>query len=322
MEHSSIEHQLISIPRLTHPCHKSIIHSVRWSPDGAMLASGGKDKVMMIHRVEEAKLSSHILSTNNGHSNDIDQICWNPKDSTQLASASIDRHAKVWDVRRPDSLVADIKLKNENINICWSNDGSTIAVADKSDIVSFIDTRAGYKVMKDQRHQFEVGEISWNKENDLFFITSGEGNIHVLSYPDIQTLLVIDAFASPCICMRFDPTGKYFAVGSHDALSTIWDAENLACIQAIDRLDWPIKTVSFSHDSRYLASGSEDSFIDIADISSGAKIVSIDVSAPTLTLDFHPKEYILAYTLDDREYRDIGTIKLVGFPESRRRSYN
>ena len=91
-----------------------------------------------------------------------------------------------------------------------------------------------------------------------------------------------------------------------------------ACIQAIDRLDWPIKTVSFSYDSRFMASGSEDSFIDIADIHTGQQVAAIDVNDPTLTLDFHPKEYILAYALDGRDYRDIGTIKVVGFPEERR----
>lgn len=321
MEHYSIDQQLKRYSRLTLSCHKLNIHSVRWNREGNLLASGGKDKTLHLHRVVESELIFEQRYSNNGHTNDIDQLCWNPDSSNQLATASIDRHVKIWDVRYTDP-IASIKLKNENMTVCWSNNGSSIAVADKSDVVSCIDVKAGYKVIKDQKFQFEVNEIAWNKENDLFFVTSGDGKIHVLSYPDLQTLLVIDAFASPCVCIRFDATGKYFAVGSNDAIASIWDTENLACIQAIGRPEWPIKTVSFSYDSRYLASGSEDSFIDIADIQTGEQIAAIDVNSPTLTLDFHPKEYILAYALNEHEYRDVGTIKVVGFPEEKRRAYH
>lgn len=321
MEHYSIDQQFKRYSRLTLPCHKFNIHSIRWNPEGNMLASGGKDKAMHLHRVAESELIFEQRYSSNGHTNDIDQLCWSPENPNLLATASIDRHVKIWDVRYIEP-VASIKLKSENMTVSWSSVGSTIAVADKADFVSFIDTKAGFKVFKDQKFQFEVGEITWNKENDLFFVTSGDGKVYVLSYPDLQPQLVIDAFASPCVCIRFDATGKYFALGSNDAIASIWDSENLACIQAIDRPDWPIKTVSFSHDSRYLASGSEDSFIDIADIHTGEQVTAIDVISPTLTLDFHPKEYILAYALNEHEYRDVGTIKVVGFPEERRREYN
>lgn len=321
MEHYTIDQQLKRYSRLTLPCHKQNIHSVRWNPEGNFLASGGKDKAVHLHRVAESELVFEARYSNMGHTGDIDQLCWNPDNPNLLATASIDRYVKVWDVRFLDPYVS-VKLKSENMTVCWSNNGSTIAVADKADLVSFIDTRAGYKVYKDQKFQFEVEEITWNKEGDLFFVTSGDGKIHVLSFPDLKTLLVIDAFASPCVCIKFDATGEYFAAGSNDAISSIWDAQNLCCIKAIARPEWPIKTVSFSHDSKYLASGSEDSFIDIADIHTGEQVVAIEVASPTLTLDFHPKEYILAYALDEHEYRDVGTIKVVGFPEGRRRAYN
>lgn len=320
MEHYPIDQHFKRFPRLTLTCHKYNVHSVRWNPDGLILASGGKDSIMRLHRVTESELVMDQKYSNNGHTNDIDQLCWNPENSNLLATASIDRHIKIWDVRSQDPIMS-IKLKNENMTVCWSNNGSTIAVADKGDLVSFIDTRESFKVIKDQKFQFEVGEITWNKENDLFFVTSGDGKIHVLSYPDLQTQIVIDAFASPCVCIRFDATGKYFAVGSNDAIASVWDSENLACIQAIARPEWPIKTVSFSYDSNYIASGSEDNFIDIADIHTGHQVAAIDVQAPTLTLDFHPKEYILAYALNTNDYREQGAIKVVGFPE-RRRGHN
>lgn len=320
MDHYSIDQQLKRFPRVTLPSHKLNIHAIRWSPEGTLIASGGKDKTLNLHRVKETEIVVDHQFSNNGHTSDIDQLCWNPENPNLLATASLDRHVKIWDVRYIDPL-SSIKLKNENMSVSWSQTGSTIAVADKADVVSFIDTRGGFKVFKDQKFQFEVGDISWCKEGDLFYVATGDGNIHILNFPDLQTISVIDAFASPCVCMRFDQTGKYFAVGSNDAISSVWDTENSACIQAIDRLEWPVKTVGFSYDSKYIASGSDDSFIDIADIYTGEQVVSIEVNDPTLTLDFHPKDYILAYALNEHEYRDYGTIRIVGFPENRRRMY-
>lgn len=67
----------------------------------------------------------------------------------------------------------------ENINICWSPDGQTIAVGNKEDLVSFIDART-HKTRAEEQFKFEVNEISWNNEGDLFFLTSGNGTIHIL----------------------------------------------------------------------------------------------------------------------------------------------
>lgn len=321
MEYSSIEHHFKRYPRLTLPCHKQNVHSVKWNHDGTMIASGGKDKILHLHRMVETELIQEQRYSNNGHTQDIDHVCWDPLHTNILATASLDRTVKIWDARYNDPIFT-VKLKSENISLCWKDTGSTIAVADKADFVTFIDSRGGYKVVKEQKFQFEIGDVSWNKENDLFFVTSGDGKIHILSYPDLQSQLTIDAFASPIPCIRFDPTGKHFAVGSNDSVTAIWDTENFICSQTVDRLEWPVKAISFSHDGRYVASGSEDQFIDIASTQTGQQEAAIEVSSPTVTLDFHPKDYILAYALEEREYRDVGTIKIVGLPEERRRAYS
>lgn len=349
MERYHLKDQFERNPRLTLPCHKSNIYSIRWNPDGNVLASGGKDTVLHLHRVAESRLIFEKRYSTIGHSNDISQLCWCPENSNLLATASIDRTVKVWDARITDP-VATIKLKSENMAVSWSSVGSTIAVADKADLVSFIDTKSGFEVLKDQKFQFGVGEITWNKENDLFFVTCGDGKVYVMSYPDLQLQYVIDAFATRCVCIRFDATGKYFALGANDAVASVWDSDNLACIQAIDRPDKPITAVSFSYDSKYLATGSEDSLIDVADIHTGEQFFPLDVKHQTLSLDFHPKDYILAYALNEPELikcstdkysadkystekygterssmeknRDVGTIKMVGYPDTRRREYN
>ena len=45
--------------------------------------------------------------------------------------------------------------------------------------MTFIDVKT-HKTKAEEQFKFEVNEISWNKPGDLFFLTSGNGSIHIL----------------------------------------------------------------------------------------------------------------------------------------------
>ena len=50
-----------------------------------------------------------------------------------------------------------------------------------------------------------------------------------------QPVHSIHAHPGNCICIKFEPNGKYFATGSVDALVSIWDAEELYCMRTLPR---------------------------------------------------------------------------------------
>lgn len=57
----------------------------------------------------------------------------------------------------------------------------------------------------------------------------------VCSYPELKPVQSINAHPSNCICIKFDPTGKFFATGSADALVSLWDVEELVCVRCFSR---------------------------------------------------------------------------------------
>lgn len=292
--------------------HSSKVHSVGWNVDGRRLASGSYDKQVSIYAIDRERVQKE--TSFKGHTNSVDQLCWHPKNPDVLATASLDKTVRFWDIRS-SRCFATIPTRGENINMCWSPDGKTIAVANKEDVVSFIDFKSR-KVKYEHPFRFEVNEISWNNDNDFFFLTSGTGNIHVLSYPQLVTVHVFSAHPATCICIDFDKTGRYFAVGSADATVSIWDVQNVCCIRTVSRLEWPIRTLSFSFDGKLLASASEDLMIDISSVETGQKIIDIPTETPTFTVSFHPRKYLLAYACDDTS-RDTGIVKVFGFPSER-----
>ncbi|XP_074642173.1 THO complex subunit 3-like [Tubulanus polymorphus] len=297
------------------PAHSSKVHSVAWNCDGRKLASGSFDKTVCIFSLErDTRLGKE--NTFRGHSDSVDQLCWHPSNPDHLATASGDKSVRMWDCRSSKS-VATVNTKGENINICWSPNGHTIAVGNKEDLVTFIDVRS-HKVKVEEQFKFEVNEISWNNEGDLFFLTSGNGSIHILNYPDLKLQYVLNAHPANCICIEFDPKGKYFATGSADALVSLWDMNELVCVRTLSRLDWPVRTLSFSHDGKLLASASEDLCIDIAETETGEKVTEVPCESPTFTVAWHPKRYLLAFACDDKlkyeRERDAGTVKVFGLP--------
>ncbi|XP_043830595.1 THO complex subunit 3-like [Dromiciops gliroides] len=295
--------------------HTAKVFSVAWSCDGARLASGSLDKTANVFLLEDNCLvREHSYQ---GHTDSVDQLCWHPSNPDLFVTASGDRSIRIWDVRNT-KCVSTIRTKGENLNICWSPDGRTIAVGNRKDVVTFIDART-HQAKAEERFKHEVNEISWNNENTLFFLTNGNGYITILSYPDLKPVQSLNAHTSNCICIKFDPTGKYFATGSADSLVSLWDLSELVCVRCLSRLDWPITTLSFSHDGKMLASASEDHLIDIAEVETGDKIWEIQCQSGTLSVAWHPKFPLLAFACDDKKgqpeaCREAGTVKLFGLP--------
>ena len=72
-----------------------------------------------------------------------------------------------------------------------SQDGRTIAVGNKEDLVSFIDVKY-QKVVHEEQFKFEVNEIAFNLDSNLFFLTNGQVSTNLgPSYPGKIVDLII-----------------------------------------------------------------------------------------------------------------------------------
>lgn len=83
-----------------------------------------------------------------------------------------------------------VSTVGENINIAWSPNGRYIAVGNKEDVISVVDTRT-FRVVQKTNFKIEVNEISWNVSGDYFFLTcgaSGEGIVEVMRFGEDASL--------------------------------------------------------------------------------------------------------------------------------------
>ncbi|KAI9595436.1 WD40-repeat-containing domain protein [Syncephalis fuscata] len=286
--------------------HTSRVQSVRWSQDGRRLASCAHDRTARIWYPERST-DPHNSFVLKGHTDTVDQLCWSPTDPDRLATASGDKNTT-----RCSRI---IPTDGENINICWSPDGKQIAVGNKNDVVTFIDTNTYEIIHKTTKQDYEINEIGWNRAGDQFFLTTNLGQVKILSYPSLDEVTTLSAHTSNCYCLDFDSSGRYMATGSADAIVSLWDLTESLCVNTFCELEWPVRTISFTFDGQFLASASEDKFINISCVMTGDSVYKIPVVATINTCSWHPSKYLLAYSGDypKDEKHNEGAISIFGF---------
>lgn len=273
--------------------------SVAWSATGSHLAAGFNDdrvRVWSTRGLEKGEMPVVLI----GHTDSVDQVTFHPRDEQRIATASLDKTVRVWDVRSGKCLHT-ILTDGQNINMNWSPDGAAICVGSKEDTLTFIDTST-WKVVDTVTFPYEVNEMTWDRKGERMILAQGlhsAGGVQVLEYPSKTVVASNRCHMSACITLDFAPNGRYFATGGTDAMVALWDADELSCIRTWGTLEWPIRSLSFSHNSELLAAVSEDNFLIICHVESGAVIQKLNTELGGMhSVAWHPTRLVLAFAGD------------------------
>lgn len=105
--------------------HSNYVRSIAFSPDGAMLASGGRDANIIFWNVETGTPISTPLD---GHASYVNALTFSP-DGKMLASASSDLHVILWDVQRQQRIGDALVGHTSAITALAFNHNGTVLVS-------------------------------------------------------------------------------------------------------------------------------------------------------------------------------------------------
>eukprot|EP01092_Planopodium_desertum_P004642 TRINITY_DN2001_c1_g2_i1.p1 TRINITY_DN2001_c1_g2~~TRINITY_DN2001_c1_g2_i1.p1 ORF type:complete len:602 (-),score=110.03 TRINITY_DN2001_c1_g2_i1:51-1856(-) len=106
--------------------HRAGLTSVRFSPNGKLLASADKTRSIFLWDTSKWEIVEKTWGV--FHSASIPALAWSP-DSSQLASGSIDSHIIVWNVAKPASRITIKQAHKAGVRVLKWLDATTLASA-------------------------------------------------------------------------------------------------------------------------------------------------------------------------------------------------
>ena len=211
--------------------HQDYVEKVAFNPDGALLASSGKDHVIKLWTVANG-MELHTLS---GHSDDVTSIAFSP-DGKLLASAGLDDAIKLWQVadgRELRTFEGDSAVHG----IAFSPDGDWLASGNRDGIVTLWDVhdQRPPRILKDFRENIE--SVAFSPDGKFLAVGSKFKNINLLQVSDGRQL---SGFRGDLTDMM---NNVKESMKKKEGYQETWDLEQLA---------WTMDSLAFSPNGKML----------------------------------------------------------------------
>ena len=256
--------------------HSSGIGSVLFSPDGAMLASAGKDGTVS------------LWNTRTGHQTDIPTkkhgnvempFSFSP-DGEIFASGSADGTISLWDTRTRQRQQALSRHKYWVSCVSFAPNGEILASGSGDGTIYLWDLQTGqqksvftgYTVGYQKAHQNskQITRLSFNPDGTTFVSECADTtvrlwNIETGEYKDIRT----EDSTAEIYSLSMSPDSTTIASGSNDGIIRLWDTRTGQRKKMLTEHASIVSALSFSHDGATLASGAWDNTIRLWDPHTG-----------------------------------------------------
>lgn len=101
----------------------------------------------------------------------------------------------------------------------------------------------------------QTNQIAFCYSGTKIFVTTSEGRIRILSYPDFQPVLnmrggdeerefMLNGHTSSCLTAEVQPTARYLATGGSDSIIALWDTTDWICQRTLTKMTGAVRSIS------------------------------------------------------------------------------
>ena len=198
-----------------------------WSPDGRLVATGGKDRQAAIWDA-----AGREVKRLKGHSHIVHCVAWSP-DGRLLASAGEDQLVKVWDVitwreigeirkLRPDSP----SFRGHSGNLCWSPASDRLASGSLDGALIVWDVASGEEVLRTHGHSSSLTCTAWSPDGRRLASGSQDRTVKIWDALSGEELLTLCGHVVKVNEVAWSPDGRRLASTDFSSVNAvkIWDA--------------------------------------------------------------------------------------------------
>jgi serine/threonine protein kinase len=301
-----------SVPAAVLTGHSGRVHSVAFSPDGTMLASGcdqavGPDgsPVSGGRRVRLWDTATRTCTaTLAGPPGAAFSIAFSP-DGTMLASGNSDHPVRLWRLtgrfrRGGTTLDGDTDV----LSVAFSPDGSVLATGNCYKTIRLWDLGTRSCLVTLTGHSGWVHSVAFSPDGHTLATGSSD---HTVRLWDTRTRTCIATLTGHGEIVRevaFSPDGAILASGSADKTIMLWDVGSRTCVATLTDNFNAVFSVAFSPDGTVLASGDLGTTVRLWDVGSRRCIATLTGhSEPVASVAFSPDGTTLASGSHDRSVR-------------------
>ena len=268
--------------------HTNRVHSVSFSPDGTMLASGAEDHTIKLWTVAEKT----NIATLEGHTDRVRSVSFSP-DGTILASGSHDQTVRLWDVSTKRNIAILEEQKDRISSVAFSPDGTTLASGAWDATVRLWDvaTRRNIAVFE---HTDIIAFVSFSPDGATLASGLDDGTVTLWDVATRTNIATLREHGDNVTSIAFSPDGATLAVGAGSAIK-LWDISREENIATLEGHRGQVTSVVFSPDGRTLASGAYDQTTRLWDVLTRTNIATFrEDMLDVASVAFSPDGVILA----------------------------
>jgi WD40 repeat protein/serine/threonine protein kinase len=246
--------------------HSDEVHSVAFSPEGRLIASGSRDGSV---KVWDATKGETIWSLA-GHRGDVYCVAFSP-DGKTVVSAGDDTTARLWQTSTGRQSAVLHAHTRAVFNAVFSPDGRILATAGKDSVIRLWDTATLDEKIVLSGHLKDVEFLAFSPDGTAL-ASVGDERPGLLKLWDVATgreKLSVVADLHPMMCVAFSPDGATVATASEGRTIKLWDAASGVERLALAGHAGSVESLAFSPNGKTLASASTDATVRLWDVTTG-----------------------------------------------------
>jgi WD40 repeat protein/tRNA A-37 threonylcarbamoyl transferase component Bud32 len=202
----------------------AIIHSVGFSSNGRLLASGGGD-----HRIQIWDLvsSARPIQTLTNHTGFVVAVVFSPTNPAWLASAGADQRLRLWnwsEGRELRSWPAETTLDyGLSYAIAFSPDSLRLAAPGANGELIIWDTSSGRKLLSLPGHHGPARSVSFSPDRQWIATGGSQGDVHLWNAANGQPAHNFGGNKPPIAAITFAPDSRHLVVLDFNGAVTRWD---------------------------------------------------------------------------------------------------
>jgi WD40 repeat protein len=254
----------------------SPVASVKFSPDGKLLAVGGYKEVRLLDPA-----SGKPQATLSGHADYVRSLAFSPDGKMLAAAGGLPQRSgeiKIWDVNSRQLLKTLTGHKDCIYSVAWSLDGKLLASGSYDKMVKLWDFARGQELKNLQDHIDAVFAVAFSPDGKHLASGSQDRSVKIWDIASGQRLYTLGDATDGLTSIAYSPSGRQVAAAGYDKTIYVWDVGDGDghLVRSLIADEDSILALAWTPDGKTLITSSSDGSIRFRDAGTLDPIAVID----------------------------------------------